>query len=390
MEGERLYERYRELQQYVDWTDADIDRITSAFATVKARLPGLIDDFYQEIERHPNARQVITGGDEQVQRLKQTLLRWLEDLFSGNYGPDFVARRWKIAWRHVEIGLDQVYPNVALTRLRKGLIRSLVENWSGDADQLTATVESLNTLIELDLAIIQDAYQAEHVDRLQRTERMAAIGQVSGGVAHELRNPLNAVKTSVYYLRNAKQPSPEKVEEHLERIDRQVTMADAVITTLSSFAKMPVPARKELVLAEIVDRVLKDVSLPGSIEVETQISDDLPKVLADGEQLQIVFRNLVQNARDAMPDGGRLVVKARNDEDRVEVDVTDTGIGIAKEHLARILEPLYSTKARGIGLGLAITRSILDKNGGALLVQSEQGKGSTFTVRLEAVGSKGN
>lgn len=390
MEGERLYERYRELQQYVDWTDADIDRITSAFATVKARLPGLIDDFYQEIERHPNARQVITGGDEQVQRLKQTLLRWLEDLFSGNYGPDFVARRWKIAWRHVEIGLDQVYPNVALTRLRKGLIRSLVENWSGDADQLTATVESLNTLIELDLAIIQDAYQAEHVDRLQRTERMAAIGQVSGGVAHELRNPLNAVKTSVYYLRNAKQPSPEKVEEHLERIDRQVTMADAVITTLSSFAKMPVPARKELVLAEIVDRVLKDVSLPGSIEVETQISDDLPKVLADGEQLQIVFRNLVRNARDAMPDGGRLVVKARNDEDRVEVDVTDTGIGIAKEHLARILEPLYSTKARGIGLGLAITRSILDKNGGALLVQSEQGKGSTFTVRLEAVGSKGN
>jgi signal transduction histidine kinase len=390
VEGERLYERYRELQQYVDWTDADIDRITSAFATVKARLPGLIDDFYQEIERHPNARQVITGGDEQVQRLKQTLLRWLEDLFSGNYGPDFVARRWKIAWRHVEIGLDQVYPNVALTRLRKGLIRSLVENWSGDADQLTATVESLNTLIELDLAIIQDAYQAEHVDRLQRTERMAAIGQVSGGVAHELRNPLNAVKTSVYYLRNAKQPSPEKVEEHLERIDRQVTMADAVITTLSSFAKMPVPARKELVLAEIVDRVLKDVSLPGSIEVETQISDDLPKVLADGEQLQIVFRNLVRNARDAMPDGGRLVVKARNDEDRVEVDVTDTGIGIAKEHLARILEPLYSTKARGIGLGLAITRSILDKNGGALLVQSEQGKGSTFTVRLEAVGSKGN
>src|SRR5262249_44282824 len=157
------------------------------------------------------------------------------------YDQGYVARRWRVGWRHVEIGLDQVYTNVALSRLRTGLVRTLQERWPGEPQQLQPVVRALNQLLDLDLALIQDAYHAEYTARLQRSERLAAIGQVAGGVAHELRNPLNVVKTSVYYLLNARNPTPEKQAEHLQRIERNVVSADGVITALSNFARMPVP-----------------------------------------------------------------------------------------------------------------------------------------------------
>src|SRR5690606_29373482 len=141
---------------------------------------------------------------------------WLDDFFSGNYDSAYVARRWKVGLRHVEIGLHQVYTNVALSRMRDSLVRLIIENWTGDAASRGGMIRSLNKLLDLDLAIIEDAYQSEYQKREQQTERLATIGQMSGGVAHELRNPLNVIKTSVYYLRNSKNPPAQKVAEHLQ------------------------------------------------------------------------------------------------------------------------------------------------------------------------------
>src|SRR5262249_22581439 len=148
---------------------------------------------------------------------------------------------WRVGGRHVEIGLDQVYTNVALSRLRRGLLQAFDEAWQGDFREALAVHRSLNLLLDLDLAIIEDAYQSEYLARQQRVERLAAIGRVAGGFAHELRNPLNVVKTFVYYLRNARNPSPAKSAEHLQRIERHVGVADGVITALSNFARMPLP-----------------------------------------------------------------------------------------------------------------------------------------------------
>jgi signal transduction histidine kinase len=384
MNPDDLFRRYQELQQYVGWTDEDAERVRSVAPLLEAHLIPLIDDFYAEIERHPEARKVITGGAAQIERLKGTLRAWLRELVFGPYDRDYVARRWRVGWRHVEIGLDQVYTNVALSRLRRGLLKILEEFRQEDSREGMALRRSLNTLLDLDLAIIEDAYQSEYLSRQQRVERLAAIGQVAGGIAHELRNPLNVVKTSVYFLLNARNPSPAKTAEHLQRIERHVVVADGVITALSNFAKMPLPNLRLFEVEACVREVLELNPVADNIKVTIDCPSTVAPALGDVDQVRIVFGNLIRNGREAMPKGGNLVIQARQVGDNIEIRFTDTGAGISRENLSRITEPLFSTKARGLGLGLAIVRAILDKNRGSLHITSEVGQGTTCTVRLPA------
>jgi signal transduction histidine kinase len=397
MDAAALMRRYEELQQYVGWTAEDAGRVQAIGPLLAPALPALIDDFYDEIARHPDASKVITGGAQQIARLKGTLLGWLGDLLAGPYDRDYVTRRWRVGWRHVEIGLDQVYTNVALSRLRSGLLRVLEERWPGDLRDSLPARRSLNTLLDLDLAIIEDAYQSAYLARQQRSERLATIGQVAAGIAHELRNPLNVVKTSVYYLLNARNPPPAKTTEHLQRIERHVVLSDGVITALSSFAKQPLPNLRPFSVEQCVREALEVNPLPDNVTVTTDYPPGLPAVLADPDQVRIVLGNLIRNAREAMPEGGRLTITARlsaaesdgpacrPSDAWIDVEVTDTGVGIPADRLSRITEPLYSTKAKGLGLGLAIARALIEKNRGRLGVASEPGRGSTFTVRLLTV-----
>ena len=170
MNRETLFERYQELQRYVEWTDADSLRVRELAPLLEPHFAALIEDFYAEIERHPSAAKVITGGQEQVKRLKGTLREWLRNLVSGHYDSTYVAKRWRVGWRHVEIGLQQVFTNMALSRLRRGLLSVL----EGDPRASQLARRSLNTLLDLDLAIIEDAYQAEHSARLRNAEAMRA------------------------------------------------------------------------------------------------------------------------------------------------------------------------------------------------------------------------
>jgi two-component system sensor kinase FixL len=217
---------------------------------------------------------------------------------------------------------------------------------------------------------------------LLKTERLATLGQVSGGIAHEIRNPLNAVRTSVYFLRHARQLSSEKVAEHLERIDRQVSLIDNVVTALSDIARLPEPKLAPCDVNGIVREALASISLPESIDVQVALPDEPLLAAIDPNQISIVLRNLIRNARDAMAEGGTITLSAREDGEQVIVKVTDTGTGIPEEELKRITEPLYSTKARGMGLGLAISVAILQKNQGRLEVSSQVGQGTEFSIRL--------
>ena len=179
MQPEQLFSRYLDLQRYVQWNEADAARILAAAPCLQSSIPSLIDDFYSEIERHPGAAQAISGGPDQIARLKGTLRDWLQRLLAGNYDRDFVWRRWKVGQRHVEIGLDQVYTNAALSRIRNGLLQVLAAAWRGSQEELAAVTQSLNRLVDLDLALIEDAYQHAYLDRQKRIDQLAMLGQIA-------------------------------------------------------------------------------------------------------------------------------------------------------------------------------------------------------------------
>ena len=166
-----------------------------------------------------------------------------------------------------------------------------------------------------------------------------------------------------------------------------MAVADGVIMALNSFARLPLPELNPIELLPLLQESLESNPLPGNIRVKVELPADLPPVLGDRGQLVIVFGNLIRNARDAMPDGGQLAISAEVNADHVGIMVQDNGGGISPENLGRIMEPLYTTKSRGIGLGLAITRAIIEKHSGRLNVSSEPGKGASFTVHL-AKGTK--
>lgn len=382
IEPTALFAQYQDLQRYVGWTFEDAQRVESALPLVRESFPELIDDFYREINDHTETQTVITGGEEQVARLKRALLTWIEQLFCGTYDAQFVSCRWNAGYRHVEIGVNQIYASIALSRLRNNLIQLLAARWIGEERELASTIRSLNKLLDLDLVIIEDAYRAEYFQRQQQTERLATIGLMAAGVAHELRNPLNIIKTSVYFLLHANAPGREKVVQHLMRIDRQVDAADRITKTLTDFARLSSPIIEPFPLAACLQETLEICSLPGNICVTIDVPDAFPDILADRGQMQIVFGNLIRNAHDAMPEGGQLTLVASQKGMVAEIAVADNGEGIPQDHLERILEPLYSTKTAGIGLGLAITCAILQKHNAQIDVCSEIGVGTTFIVTL--------
>jgi PAS domain S-box-containing protein len=187
------FERYQELQRYVGWSDRDAAAVGAIGGILAPFFRPLVDDFYAEIGKHPDARRVITGGPEQVARLKETLIRWLEELFAGPYEAAYVERRWRVGYRHVEIGLSQVYTSAALARLRRRIVEALESQWTGTAAELSSTLQSLHTLIDLDLAIIEDAYQTEFQRRQVIVERVLAQQQAEQRYRSLFENTLDGM-----------------------------------------------------------------------------------------------------------------------------------------------------------------------------------------------------
>lgn len=275
---------------------------------------------------------------------------------------------------HLAVSEIRVGDTLAFT----GIVRDI-----SDLKQAESELRRLNEELEERVQERTRALRDAQAELLQK-EKLATLGQVSGGIAHEIRNPLNAVKTSIYYLANAKNATVEKTAEHLNRIDRQVSLIDSVITALSDVAKLPDPNRTPLDIESVLRDVVRTVGLPPNIEIVWDLADNLPPAMADEHQIPIVFKNLVRNARDAMGEAGKLTIRITSIDEKVSVTVADTGCGIPADKIDKVMEPLFSTKARGMGLGLAITKTILEKNGGELQVQSVEGRGSDFIVLLDA------
>ena len=252
-------------------------------------------------------------------------------------------------------------------------------------ERLQEYSERLEEMVDERTQELRDAQE-----QLVRREKLAILGQLAGGVGHELRNPLGVISNAVYLLQFTLPDADETTKEYLDIISEEVHNSTKIISDLLDFSRTRMLDREEAAVSELVAEVFKKRPPPEEVEVITQIAPDLPPVYVDPRQMEQVLGNLVTNAYQAMKEGGKLTISAQTSEVSeklpkskwVALSISDTGCGISPENMAKLFEPLFTTKARGIGLGLATSRILVEANGGSMEVESEEGKGSTFTVRL--------
>ncbi|MEM7354545.1 MAG: ATP-binding protein [Acidobacteriota bacterium] len=221
-------------------------------------------------------------------------------------------------------------------------------------------------------------------DQLSRRERLVILGQLAGSVAHEIRNPLGVMKNSIYFLRLTQKLQDKKAIQHLGLIEDEIIKTNRIITELLDYARDPVSQIGQFVLQEAFYKALAVVEVPESVQLEHEFGDDPLTARGDSGQVERILANFLRNAIQAMPEGGTLRMECRRAGGELIADIHDTGVGIAEDDLGKIFEPLYTGKAKGIGLGLPLSQRYAQLNDGRIECESRLGEGSTFRLILQA------
>ena len=229
-------------------------------------------------------------------------------------------------------------------------------------------------------------------ERLMQAERVSAWRELARRLAHELKNPLFPLQLTMENLVRARRQSPEQFEEVFRESSRtllaEIANLKGIIARFGEFSKMPQPQLQPVQLNEVVRGVCQlfqaQLEAPGraKIKCELELDAHLKPIAVDAELLHRAISNLVLNAMDAMPQGGTLTLRTRSEDGRALIEVTDTGSGMTADERERIFTPYYTSKVGGTGLGLAIVQSVVSDHGGRVLVQSEEGRGTTFAIEL--------
>ena len=316
---------------------------------------------------HPDDRGMVV--ERHLKRLKG-------DVFQPRYAFRLVGRDGSIKW--VEIG-------------------AVLIDWEGKP----ATLNFINDITERKQAedaarkaqaelLEQRQHEKEHAeaelaqmrDRLVRATRLAAIGQVSASIAHDLRNPLGTVRNAAYYLERRLPKDQPEVTEYLGIINQEVAAADRIITNLLAVAGAKEPVKQHVDVGQAIREALARTGQAKAVRLRMSLAPEPFMVRADPDHLRQVFRNLVTNAAEAMGDGGEIIVEAARDADGDSIVLRDTGPGVAQEIRESVFEPLVTTKAKGIGLGLTICREIIEHHGGGIELIDEGKPGAAFRIRL--------
>jgi len=235
-----------------------------------------------------------------------------------------------------------------------------------------------------DLVIVRDIRERKRIEEEHlKLEKLATIGELATMVGHDLRNPLQSIENAAYYLNNELPhlPISPRTMEMLQVINDSINYADKIIRDLQDYSATKKPILEKTDINAIITETLSQVKAPENVKLITELSQ-LPETNADKDMIKRVFMNLATNGIQAMESEGTLKVSTKKTHEFVEVSFKDTGIGMPKENMEKIFTPFFTTKAKGMGMGLPICKRFVESHGGTIQVESEVGKGSTFTVKL--------
>ena len=261
-----------------------------------------------------------------------------------------------------------------LTEINDKLVQEVADRKEAE-EALRRNEEHLEDLVEEKTKLLKDS------------ERMAAIGQTAGMVGHDIRNPLQSIIGEVYLADSelATLPDSEEkanIKESLELIKQNIEYINKIVLDLQDFAKPLNPCDEETNIEQMVQELLAKNGIPENIQTEARVETDARIVRADSAFMRRILGNLVSNAVQAMPKGGKLVVQAHKERNDVVIDVIDSGIGIQEDARDKLFIPLFTTKSKGQGFGLAVVKRLTEALGGTVTFESEEGKGTKFAIRL--------
>lgn len=383
------------LRQYVGFDDASARRLQTIAPGMRRFYPDIVNQFYEAILQDPGARAVLKS-ESQVARLKLSLGDWLEGLFAGPYDEAYFEKRARIGRAHVKVGLEQRYMLAAMNVIRLGLHRGLTEI-STDPSGQALDHRAINQICDIELAIMLETYREDYVlKKTAEAESLAVMGRLTAGLAHEVRNPLNAAKLQLDVLRrNAAgvqdASTRRKIERRTNLVQDELRRLSLLLDDFLNLARArrldPVECDACSLLTEVVELRRPEIESQG-IEFIDDINGGPCQLVAERDRLKQVVNNLITNAVEAVSDCQQpcIQITSCSRNGRWEVAIIDNGPGISSEVANRAFESFVTTKDAGTGLGLAIVKRIVDLHGGhtVLATEPEGGTRASFWIPSRA------
>lgn len=219
--------------------------------------------------------------------------------------------------------------------------------------------------------------------KLLQQQKLAAIGQLSGSVAHDIRNPLGIISNSVYFLNQIdKQSLDENINKHINIIGGAIERANNIVLDLLDFSRETTPILSVCSINNELESLFEEINFPENASLQCELDSDILPFEFDPEQIRRALYNILNNAHQAMPTGGIIKVSSTVNEGFIELKINDSGTGISAENIEKVYEPLFTTKSKGVGLGLSTTKAFVESHNGKIEIESIIGEGTTFTIKL--------
>jgi len=366
IQSEELAKRQQVLEQYAEELADKVQEKTAELVSEKEKLNTILS--------------ALAVGVIMID--KQAKIQWANQAMKELVGEDVTGKY-----------CEQIFPDCSILGFHQNkekdvdtmLMTNLFNKKNNYFQITTAPIKGEDGEIHGYIRLFHDVTEMKMMEeQIAHSEKLASIGRLAAGIAHEIGNPMTSIFSFVQILREEEEDDPFK-KESLDTIYFHVNRVSGILKQLSGFSKMPTGYTRECNINEIIETSVNLIQYDKkakSITMTKHLDPNLPTVMADGNQLSQVFVNLILNAVDAMPEGGELTISTETRDHKVVISFRDTGVGIKNEDKAKIFDPFYTTKEKGTGLGLAVSYNIIKKMNGTITVDSEIGKGTTFTITL--------